>query len=98
MRAGFARTPESNQDAPLTWLRGMESNHPLWLMRPSWNHLQSTSQRNSCLVHRPGIEPGSTCYEQVALPLSYRCRKLERLSGIEPAASPWQGDTRPIAH
>src|SRR5208337_1693195 len=36
--------PSDSGSCPQNWLRKVESNHPLWLMRPSWNRLQSIPQ------------------------------------------------------
>lgn len=49
-----------------------------------------------------GIEPVCTALQAVASPLGHStarddCPPFERMTGFEPATSPWQGDALPTA-
>lgn len=84
--ASWCRRMELNHPRPLlqsgalplsyigNLVAGVESNHPLRLMRPSWNRLQSTplSPARAKWCARPGSNGHRGCYEQPALPLSYK--------------------------
>ena len=68
-------TPEAHD-----WLRVQESNLCLWLMRPSWNHLQSTLHQK--LVGPPGIEPRSSRYERPTLATELQALRIGTDKGI----------------